>query len=116
MLVPEQNYRVLEDSSGLVIAFACCGVSARVLGWDYGPGCIDVGLGLRPALTGQGLGRSAVAAVLGWVESSAPSLRPRVTIAAFNIRAQRVWRDMGLVETQRFMRPSDAAAFVILER
>ena len=116
MLDPAQCYCVLKDSSGGVVAFACCGRSARVKGGEYSAGCIDIGLGLRPMLTGQGLGRSVVAAVLEWVQRSAPGQRPRVTIAAFNIRAQRVWQDIGLVQTQQFARPSDGTRFVILEQ
>ena len=52
--VDPQNayYSILDD--GEMIAFCCFGKEAQVLGGDYGDVALDIGLGVRPDLTGQG--------------------------------------------------------------
>ncbi len=106
------------DRAGELAAFFTFGSDARVPGGDYSVAALDVGLGVKPALTGRGLGRSFVKAVVQF--AAATTADPlRVTIAGGNQRAQRVWLDNGFAETQRFS--SDTAVlgsreFVVLER
>ena len=83
------------------------GPDARVLGGDYSHDAIDLGLGLRPDLTGHGRGRDLVAAVLDRVSEVLANPTLPVTIAAFNIRAIRVWEAAGFAITCRFLRPGD---------
>ena len=111
------GYRVVDtDSVGLV---ACVGLGpdGRVRGGDYSvnaPSTVDIGLALRPDLTGQGRGRALVAQVAGFALSQHPGLDQRVTIAAFNSRAIRVWTQAGFVEESCFVRDGDRLAFAIL--
>lgn len=122
-------YSVFDEESGLV-AYCCFGPDAQVPGGDYDLLAVDVGLGLRPDRTGQGQGLSYAQAVLdfarrtpaalaaaGPLPDGAPArLAFRVTVAAFNLRAQRVWEKAGFRVVQRFERAGDPLPFVVMVR
>lgn len=126
-LDPGNAYYAIFDEEGLV-AYCCFGLDAQVPGGDYGPPAVDVGLGLRPDLTGQGQGLNYAQAVLDFARRTPAALsvagvlpdgaahRPafRVTVAAFNRRAQRVWEKAGFRIVQRFERAGDALSFVVM--
>lgn len=113
---PANHYFSLRDDRGVVIAFVCFGEDARVRGGNYQLEALDVGWGLRPDLTGQGLGPSIIemAVALGRERFGAHTFR--ATVAAFNQRALRAARKAGFVPTTEFERPSDRRPFVILVR
>lgn len=130
-LDPRNAYYAILDEEGGLVAYCCFGPDAQVPGGDYGPPAVDVGLGLRPDLTGQGQGLEYVRAVLDFAQrapagSAAGALRTavpggaadlpafRVTVAAFNRRAQRVWKRAGFGILQRFERAGDRLPFVVL--
>jgi [ribosomal protein S18]-alanine N-acetyltransferase len=103
----EQNY---------LIAFNCFGEDARVPGGDYTVDALDVGAGLRPDLTGQGLGLKLISAGLDFANSMFAPSAFRVTVAAFNQRALRVWQKAGFYKIQSFNSDSNGREFVILMR
>ena len=113
LLDPKNRYEcVYHDDLGLM-GFACFGADAQVPGGQYKKGAIDIGVGMRPALTGGGWGRDFVKAVRAQARVYFPKLPGRVTIAAFNKRAQLPWQGLGFVETMRFNRASDGQTFVL---
>ena len=106
------------DYDGELAAFFTFGSDARVPGGDYSTPALDIGLGLKPSLTGKGLGGSFVRALVDYVSSTTPGPL-RVTIAGGNQRAQRVWLTAGFIETQRFTSPEAVLGtneFVVLEK
>jgi ribosomal-protein-alanine N-acetyltransferase len=113
---PQGSLTMITDPSGQLIAYVTTGTDARVPGGDYAEELIDIGLGIRPELTGRGLGTEIVAKVLGRLEKSFPGLGFRVTIAEFNHRAQKVWMRNGFVESKRFISEKTGDAFLILTR
>lgn len=115
-LDPANAYFCITTDSGDLQAFCCFGPEAQVPGGDYHDEALDIGLGMRPDLTGQGLGHAFVVAVLGFARRQfAPDVF-RVTIAEFNKRAQRVWRGAGFQHTQSFARSGDGMPFLVLTR
>ena len=116
-LLPETNgHVILRD--GELAAFCTFGADARVPGGDYSGGGLDIGLGVRPSLTGQGLGSSFVEAVIDFAGQAFDDHRLRVSIAVDNERALRVWTMAGFTETQRFQatkKVMGSETFVILE-
>jgi RimJ/RimL family protein N-acetyltransferase len=86
-----------------------------VSGGDYRSAALDIGMGVRPDLTGRGTGASFAAAVIDFALKSFVPPALRVTVAAFNLRAQRVWIKNGFQATQSFVSPS-GRAYVILMR
>ncbi len=80
------------------------------------PEVLDVGVGMRPDMTGQGLGCRFVAAVL---EFAAQKFAPRIlraTIAGFNRRSARVFESLGFERMCRFERLADGLEFWQLEK
>ncbi len=113
---PQGSLTMITDPSGQLIAYVTTGPDARVPGDDYAEELLDIGLGIRPELTGRGLGTEIVAKVLGRLEKAFPGLGFRVTIAVFNLRAQKVWMRNGFVESKRFISEKSGDAFLILTR
>jgi RimJ/RimL family protein N-acetyltransferase len=115
-LDPQYAYHAILTAKGELVAFCCFGMDARVPGGDYCAEALDVGLGVRPDRTGQGWGGIYVQAVLDFARREyAPALF-RVTIAEFNLRAQRVWERAGFRRMQRFCSTHDGRPFLALVR
>jgi ribosomal-protein-alanine N-acetyltransferase len=80
---------------------------------------LDIGVGMRPDLTGHGKGLSFVRAVFDFARRTYTTTTYRVTIAAFNLRAQRLCLALGFRAVARFGRrgPDEAVTeFVVLVR
>jgi homoisocitrate dehydrogenase len=110
----QNGYYVVDDERGELVAFCCFGADAQVLGGDYAADALDIGLGMRPDLTGRGNGGTYVEAVLDFARRRFMPSAFRVTIAAFNGRARRVWTRAGFQEVQTFERRTDGVPFVIM--
>ena len=115
-LDPQNAYHTIIDDQDGLVAFCCFGPDAQVPGGDYSAAGIDIGLGVRPDLTGQGRGDTYVKAVLDFAARTVAPVTIRVTVAEFNKRALRVWEKAGLWPVQTFGRRSDGKAFVMLAR
>jgi ribosomal-protein-alanine N-acetyltransferase len=114
MLAPENHFFSLQAESGEVIAYCCFGREGQVPGGDYAESALDIGLMLRPDLTGRGLGRPIARQVVTFGSSRWPAKKCRVTIAAFNDRALRVWQALGFVSVARFVERGTNTQFHIL--
>ena len=100
-LEPDIGCHALFDGDDLV-GYCTFGQDARVPGGDYSVDGLDIGLGIDPARTGSGEGSRFVATVVAHAIATFRSRQLRVTIAAGNTRALRVWSRAGFVEISRF--------------
>lgn len=107
-------YIVTREDDPLPIAFCSFGDDGQVAGGDYHAVALDIGMGIRPDLTGQGLGTKLVPAVCDFADRTFAASTLRVSIAAFNERALKVWRKAGFEEVSRFFIPGRDVEFVIL--
>lgn len=101
------DYLALAGPEG-VTAFVCTGYPARIPHYRYieEDRTIDLGLGVRPDLTGRGGGRAFVNDVLELLPTlptSPPEMRVRLTVADFNRRAIRVYQGVGFQECGAFL-------------
>lgn len=115
LLDPANFYYGLIDERGDVVAYCCFGPDARVPGGDYSDDALDVGGGLRPDLTGRGLGLTVFEAILDFGRQRFAPPVFRETVAAWNKRALAVCERAGFQVVQRFER-GDGTAFVVLLR
>jgi RimJ/RimL family protein N-acetyltransferase len=72
--------------------------------YEFSDGVLTYGLGLRPELTGRGLGLEFVRAGLEFGRDRFRPERIVLAVAAFNQRAIRVYERAGFVETGRHVR------------
>jgi ribosomal-protein-alanine N-acetyltransferase len=111
---PEVNCFGVRDEAGSLVAYCTFGLDGQVPGGDYGAEALDIGLGVRPDLTGRGQGLIYVNAVVAFARHTFAPTALRVTIAEFNRRAQRVWEKAGFQRRQRFERAQDGFPFLVL--
>jgi RimJ/RimL family protein N-acetyltransferase len=115
-LDPANAYFGVCDEHGELIAYRCYGPDGQVPGGDYSADALDTGGGMRPDLTGRGLGPGVLEAGL---EFGRQLYRPRafrVTVAAFNTRARRVCERAGFRPVQTFHSPLHDRSFTVLVR
>ncbi len=68
---------------------------------------VEIGLGLRPELTGRGLGLEFLRAGIEYVRTRFDAERVILNVAAFNERAIKVYERAGFRETGRHTRQFD---------
>ena len=94
------HYAITE--AGELIGFCSFGDDARVPGGEYSDGPLDLGMGMRPDLTGSGHGARYLAAVLDFAAHELGATVTRATIAELNTRALRMCERAGFVRVARF--------------
>jgi len=109
-------YYAITDKRRDLVAYCCFGPDAWVPGGDYRTNALDVGMGVRPDLTGRGQGLRYVKAVLDFARRTFAPTAFRVTVAEFNKRALRVWEKADFRPVQTFQREQDGRAFMVLMR
>jgi len=114
LLDPKNGFFSIHDPDGRVIGFCSFGPDARVSGGNYEGDALDIGLGIRPDLTGRGGGTRMIGEVLDFAAERFRPAQFRVTIAGFNARARKAWTKAGFAEIQEFDRKTDGRKFVIL--
>ena len=115
------QYAAIADDTGEVIGFCCFGTSAQVSA-GHSAGAyenlsqitVDAGLGMRPDLTGRGFGGAFLAFVLQVLEVRHQGVAARLTVAAFNHRAIRLYERFGFRRTAGFLRGD--AQFIVMVR
>ena len=112
-LEPEINAHAMTGEDGRLIGICSFGPDGRVPGGSYREDALDIGLAINPDLTGQGMGHLFIEAVLNFAWAYFKPNACRVTIAAFNHRARRVWQKAGFEMVERFGRQSDNRPFII---
>jgi RimJ/RimL family protein N-acetyltransferase len=100
LLDPGNRYYAAVDAVGDLVGFFCFGADARVPGElseeESGDSeILDVGLGMRPDLTGQGRGSGFVSAGLSFARYAFAPKMFRLAVMTFNRRAMRVYEDVG---------------------
>jgi RimJ/RimL family protein N-acetyltransferase len=123
LLDPSSPYYGAVDDAGALIGFFCFGATAQVPGgyaagaYDD-PDALDLGLGMRPDLTGRNLGPAFVLAGLAFARATFAPATFRLSVAAFNLRAIRVYQRAGFVTAHTFVSRTSGGAhrFVVMTR
>jgi [ribosomal protein S18]-alanine N-acetyltransferase len=111
----DDGFFALIDGTGL-IGFRSFGPDGQVPGGVYDDSALDIGGGLRPDLTGQGRGREAIQTGLDFGQREFDPAAFRVTVATFNIRAQRVVAALGFRTIGSFRASADRRSYEVLIR
>jgi ribosomal-protein-alanine N-acetyltransferase len=111
----EAGFFALTDA-GELIGFRSFGADGQVPGGSYDSSALDTGGGLRPDLTGLGLGREAIATGLAFGRERFAPAAFRVTVASFNLRALSVVEALGFRRTDTFDAITNGRSYEILTR
>ncbi len=76
---------------------------------------VDLGLGMKPDLTGNGSGRAFVTSILDFVNTTYAPRRITLSVAAFNVRAIRVYEACGFKQTGSFQQPTNGSTFTFIQ-
>ena len=114
LLDPVNNFRAILDAAGELVGFCSYGVDGQVPGGDYGVKALDIGMGIRPDRTGRGHGTAYARAIVQYGVEHYGASKVRVTIAHFNLRARKVWENLGFKPVSEFARAGSDRRFVIL--
>ena len=111
LLEPRLLYHSVYDERGDLAGYFCFGEDARVsagrrLGVYEREPALDIGLGMRPDLTGRGLGEEFVHAGLRFAKGTYSPPAFRLTVATFNRRAIRVYERVGFEPVETFGAPT----------
>ncbi|MEP7022871.1 MAG: GNAT family N-acetyltransferase [Actinomycetota bacterium] len=112
---PGSGFYAVTDETGL-IGYRSFGLDGRVPGGEYDDSALDTGGGLRPDLTGRGLGREAIQTGVDFGQRQFAPQAFRVTIASFNLRAQRVVTALGFRRIGSLRATTDGTSYEILTR
>jgi [ribosomal protein S18]-alanine N-acetyltransferase len=113
---PANGYTALVDDNGRLIGDRSFGADGRVPGYAYDDSALDTGGGLRPSLTGRGLGREAIATGLAYGQERFAPRAFRMTVASFNARAPRVVTSLGFGHVARFAATTDGKPYDVFVR
>lgn len=114
-LDPANNMHSMYRGDELV-GYCSYGRDAQVPGGDYSEEALDIGMMIKPELTGQGQGSNYANAVIQNGISKYHPRKLRVTILESNLRAIRVWEKNGFQTAKSFSREKDNLGFVILTK
>lgn len=115
LLLPEVGYLAVLAGDRL-IGFRSFGPDGQVPGWDYDDSALDTGGGLRPELTGQGLGETVISTGLAYGRARFAPRAFRVTVASFNARALQTVASLGFQRIGIFNASRDGREFIVLAR
>lgn len=115
LIEPASGFFALLDPDGL-IGFRSFGADGQVPGGRYDASALDTGGGLRPELTGKGLGRQAIGTGLEFGRSRFAPAAFRVTIASFNLQARPVVESLGFRAAGSFLALAGGQSYEMLVR
>lgn len=99
-----QYYQVIDDNQ-LVGYFVL----------EESQGVLNLGLGLRPDLTGQGFGSSFLNLILAYARENYPVQTIRLGVAAFNLRAQKLYQKAGFHTTREYLQETNGGHYPFIE-
>lgn len=113
----EDSYYIVVDENDRLVGYFCIGNAAKVpIGIEFGAyaeDLIDIGIGMKPELTGQGYGFTFFSFILEYVQDNDRNVPLRLTVAQFNQRAIRLYKKFGFVKIMEFNKESTVFATMI---
>lgn len=111
------DYYAAVDEAGALCAFVAFGGVARIPTVEegvYQREAMDIGLGRRADLCGRGNGGMFFAQVLAFARGLFPGKAMRLTVASWNQRAIKVYRQNGFVRSQQVTHRNGGMAFDVM--
>ena len=110
----QNAYYSITNGNDELVAHCCFGAEARVSDGNYSVEALDIGLGMNPRFTKQGLALRAINAILDFGRAKFLATFFRVTVAEFNQQALRICEKACFKEIERFQRKQDGKYFLVM--
>lgn len=114
LLERKNAFFALLNLQGQLEGYCSFGSDGQVLGGCYSTQALDIGMGIKPDLVGQGCGKFYALAVARYGINQYEVEQLRITVAQFNKRAQRVWQQLGFEQVEKFVKFGTKEEFVIM--
>jgi [ribosomal protein S18]-alanine N-acetyltransferase len=100
------GYFAVVDNTTELVGYFCIGDSAQVpigsLFGVYRENLIDIGIGMKPELTGKGLGYTFFSFILDQIKETFDPISVRLTVVKSNTRAIHLYQKFGFVREDEF--------------
>lgn len=96
---PDEGYWAICEESDRLVGFCCLGDCARAVGLEGDPGALDVAIGVRPELTGHGLGAEVGRVAVDYARRVSDGRRLRCAVRDWNSAGLEAARHAGFTET-----------------
>jgi RimJ/RimL family protein N-acetyltransferase len=113
---PEYQFHAVLDGQDQFSGFCSFGLDGQVPGGNYQKEALDIGLGMRPELTGRGRGYQFFRSILQHAHKTFEVKQYRLTVANFNERALRLYQHFGFVCEDEFTDSVVRVSYTILVR
>lgn len=113
---PDLQFHAVLDEHETLVGFCSFGLDGQVAGGNYEESALDIGLGMKPALTGQGRGQGFFEAILQHGLSLSQLEKIRLTVADFNRRALTLYQKFGFEQKECFLDDLTQVPYTILVR
>lgn len=110
------HFHAVMGSENRLIGFCSFGRDGQVPGGTYTDDALDIGLGMKPSFTGQGLGPTFFEAIVNHARIFFNPSAIRLTVADFNERAMTLYKRFGFKETDCFRNIRTDIGYKILKR
>ena len=112
------SYYSCYNTNGELIGYFCYGKTAQVPGGIKaelynGTDVLDIGLGMKPSLVGQGLGKNFLRHGLNYGQKQFNPKKIRLSVATFNKRAIALYESLGFKKGQHFF--NNELEFILME-
>jgi RimJ/RimL family protein N-acetyltransferase len=111
---PDEGYWAVADRQDVLLGFCCLGEPARAPGETGHPAILDIAIGIRSDLAGQGWGAELGRAAVAYARSVALDRRLRTTVPEWNAVGLRVAEQSGFVRSGTL--PLGGRQYIILEQ
>jgi RimJ/RimL family protein N-acetyltransferase len=115
-LNPDLAFHAVLGEHDEFIGFCSYGIDGQVPGGNYTEDALDIGLGMKPELTGQGRGEDFFGAILKFAEKNMNPDTCRLTVAKFNERALTLYKNFGFRDYSEFEDLQSHVPYTILVR
>lgn len=102
LLDPFWRFHAVLDEQEVLCGYCSFGEDGQVEGGDYTRSALDIGLGLRPDLTGKGYGTDFLTEIMTYARDVFEFDSFRLTVAAFNHRAISLYNHLGFEMVSKF--------------
>ncbi len=112
------RYFAVVNEKNQLVGYFCIGKSAQIPSGDqqgiYSEDCIDVGIAMKPELTGKGNGYLFFSHILKYIMKLEKEKDIRLTVATFNQRAIHLYEKLGFVKLRKFK--SDHIEYLLMKK